>query len=103
MFHSQQRLTLLKAGQQNDLLATLSKNVDAKRKTNNKQHEVWELSFDWKYCENYKFLKQKLDYIHANPCSGKWNLCNGPIGYLHSSAKYYAGESGGYEIDIIEE
>jgi REP element-mobilizing transposase RayT len=93
----------LKAKGQNLVLSTLSKNVEAKRKANNKQHEVWELSFDWKYCNSYKFVKQKLDYVHNNPCSGKWNLCESPVDYLHSSAKYYAGEPGNYAIDMIEE
>jgi hypothetical protein len=23
------------------------------------------------------------------PCSGKWNLCDSPIEYIHSRAKYY--------------
>ena len=88
---------------QSDILATLSKNVEAKRKANNKLHEVWKLSFDWKYCNSHKFLKQKLDYMHNNPCPGKWNLCKGPIDYLHSSAKHYAGELCTYVIDTIEE
>jgi hypothetical protein len=47
----------LKSNGKNDVLSTLSKNVEAKRKANNKQHEVWELSFDWKYCNSYKFIK----------------------------------------------
>jgi REP element-mobilizing transposase RayT len=93
----------LKAKGKNDVLATLAKNVEAKRKANNKQHEVWKLSFDWKYCNSYKFLKQKLNYMHDNPCSGKWNLCGSPIDYLYSSAKNYAGELGNYEINSIEE
>jgi hypothetical protein len=64
---------------------------------------VWKLSFDWKYCNSHKFLKQKLNYMHDNPCSGKWNLCGSPIDYLYSSAKNYAGELGNYEINSIEE
>ena len=48
----------LKTKGQNDVLSTLSKNLEAKRKANNKQHEVWELSFDWKYCNSYKFIKR---------------------------------------------
>gem|GEM_PF-6263499 len=33
----------------------------------------------------------------------KWNLSESLVDYLHSSAKYYAGELGNYEIDMIEE
>ena len=89
----------LKENGKMDLLALLSKNVDQRGKQNNKQHEVWELSFDWKHCITKEFILQKLNYIHANPCVKKWQLCNSPIEYLHSSAKYYAtGEHGIYEV-----
>ena len=52
-------------------------------------HNVWELSFDWKECNSTHLTDQKLDYMHSNPCSGKWNLCKAPADYLHSSAKFY--------------
>jgi hypothetical protein len=39
-------LKRLKSNGKNDVLSTLSKNVEAKRKANNKQNEVWELSFN---------------------------------------------------------
>jgi hypothetical protein len=36
---------------------------------------------------------QKLDYIHYNPVSGKWQLAKNFVGYEHSSASFYeAGE-----------
>ncbi|MBS1920378.1 MAG: hypothetical protein JST17_09000 [Bacteroidetes bacterium] len=69
--------------------------VEVKRKKNNKQHEIWELSFDWKDCRSKEFIKQKLLYIHNNPCSGKWSLCSSPDDYPYSSAKFYiTGEQG---------
>ena len=81
------------------LLEQLSNHVEAARKANKKQHEVWELSFDWKECRSWEYINQKLDYIHDNPCSNKWNLCNNPVEYLHSSAKFYiAGEQGVYPV-----
>jgi hypothetical protein len=62
------------------------------------------LSFDWKVCNRKVFIKQKLNYLHDNPCSGKWNLCNGPIDYLHSSAKYYlSDEDGFYVVTDVED
>lgn len=65
----------------------------------NKKYKVFETSFDWKCCDSDKFTEQKLAYIHANPCRGKWNLAPGLIGYLHSSAKYYlTGEQGLYIV-----
>lgn len=46
-----------------------------------------------------EFIIQKLDYFHNNPCKGKWNLCNSPFEYVHSSAKYYlTGEQGIYPV-----
>ena len=39
-----------------------------------------------------------------NACSGKWTLCNSPIEYVHSSAKYYlAGEDGLYIVTDAED
>ncbi len=81
------------------LLQVLSNNVEAKRKANKKLHEVWELSFDWKECRSRDFINQKLDYIHNNPCSKKWNLCSSPVEYIHSSAHFYiAGKQGVYPV-----
>ena len=61
------------------MLSTLSHDVEITRKVNHKKHEVWELSFDWKICDSIEFIKQKLNYMHDNPCKGKF----------HSSCKYY--------------
>ncbi|MEP6846336.1 MAG: hypothetical protein ABI861_10050 [Panacibacter sp.] len=65
----------------------------------NKLHKVFETSFDWKWCNSDKMLIQKLDYIHNNPCKGKWNLANNITEYVHSSAKYYfTSEQGVYAV-----
>jgi hypothetical protein len=71
------------------ILAQLSRGVEPKRKANKKLHEVWELSFDWKECNSHGFMNQKLDYMHDNPCKGKWDLCMSPVEYAHSSARFY--------------
>ena len=89
---------------EHELLNLLSESVEAKRKANNKKHEVWELSFDWKACNSNTFIQQKLDYIHINPCKGKWNLCAKSEDYKHSSAKFYlTGEDGFYKVVNIAE
>jgi REP element-mobilizing transposase RayT len=94
----------LKQKDETELLSKLVDGVEDKRKQNNKQHEIWELSFDWKNCRNKEFIKQKLLYIHNNPCSGKWNLCSSPVDYLHSSAKFYLTEEQGiYPVKNIWE
>ncbi len=44
-------------------------------------------------------IEQKLDYLHQNPCRGKWLLATTPLDYRHSSAKYYyTGVQGNYAI-----
>jgi REP element-mobilizing transposase RayT len=89
---------LEKQGEAN-LLHQLNLSVEAKDRERNKKHEVWEDSFDWKECRTNKYMQQKLDYMHENPCKGKWNLAAAPVDYEHSSAKYYiTGEQGIYEV-----
>jgi len=36
--------------------------------------------------------EQKLDYIHNNPCQGKWLLCSNPEEYEFSSIRFYEKE-----------
>ncbi len=63
----------LKNAKEIDMLRYLEEAVEPGRQANKKQHELWELSFDWKECISRKFIQQKLDYMHMNPCSK--NLC----------------------------
>ena len=81
-----------------EVLASLSAQVNATDKKNGKLHEVFEPSFDWKECKSSKFIDQKLQYIHANPCRGKWNLVLEETDYIHSSAKYYETEEQGVYV-----
>lgn len=83
----------LKQQKEDKLLYQLHLSVEAKDLERNKKHEVWEDSFDWKECRTNKYMQQKLDYMHNNPCKGKWNLAFAPAAYEHSSARFYiAGE-----------
>ncbi len=44
-------------------------------------------------------MEQKLNYMHMNPCKGKWNLANSPADYEHSSARFYnADEHASYAV-----
>ena len=82
-----------------DLLSQLSEEVNHTDKMRGKRHEVWSDSFDWKECNSWKMINQKLDYMHDNPCTGKWQLAESPVDYVHSSAKYYiTGEQGIYAV-----
>lgn len=95
------RLQFLK---QDVLLKYLSDQVSYKKIERNKKHQIWNLSFDWKECRDYKFLNQKLEYLHDNPCKGKWDLCKAPVDYRHSSAYYYlTSNQGVYVVNNILE
>lgn len=89
----------LKATGKTDILQTLTIGVNNTDKSRGKLHEAFEASFDCKECYSDKFINQKLNYIHNNPCKGKWQLANSPGEYVHSSAKFYAcGEQGLYPV-----
>jgi REP element-mobilizing transposase RayT len=81
------------------LLSELASFVNDTDKRRGKLHEVFEPSFDWKECTGSNFIKQKLDYIHENPCRGEWTLVEQPEDYMHSSARFYLiGETGVYPV-----
>lgn len=89
----------LKKQQRNDILLQLEQWVNTTDKLRNKNHEVFEPSFDHKECWGRKFIEQKLNYIHLNPCRCNPPLVMQPEEYMHSSAKYYMkGEHSIYEV-----
>ena len=54
-----------------------------------RQFQVWKrdsMSID---LFSEKFVNQKTDYIHNNPCQPHWNLASHPLEYRFSSAKFY--------------
>lgn len=72
-----------------DMLAIMATGVrpgDARR---GQRYRVFESSSDIKNCWSEKFLRQKLDYMHNNPVSGKWSLVDDPAFYRYSSAGFY--------------
>ena len=92
-------VTKLKEKEEVELLAQLSGYVNPTDKNRGKLHEVFEPSFDCKPCHSVKFIEQKLNYIHENPCRGSWNLAPSPVDYKHSSARYYlTGQHSFYEV-----
>lgn len=89
----------LRVAEQFTILNQLNLKVETQRATEGKKHNVWQVSFDWKECRTIKFMEQKVNYIHANPCSNKWNLCSRPEEYYHSSARQYlTGEVAAYKV-----
>ncbi|MGI8582761.1 MAG: transposase [Chitinophagaceae bacterium] len=83
-------IKLLKDTNNISILKQLAEALEATDRKKGKLHEVFEDSFDIKECLTSKFMTQKLNYIHNNPCSGKWMLANCSENYLHSSAKFYS-------------
>ena len=91
-----QRLTEQK---ETEILKKLSEKVNPSDRKRGKIHHVFEDSFEMKICKSQEFLLQKLNYIHNNPCSGKWQLAKDTISYPHSSASFYdTGVQGVYSI-----
>lgn len=80
-----------------DVLEQLASWVNTTERYKNRQHEVFEPSFDRKECRTLRFTQQKADYIHQNPC--KAGLAHLPEAYAHSSARYhYTGVQGLYPV-----
>jgi REP element-mobilizing transposase RayT len=78
------------------LLNTLAMACSEKEIAKGQKHKAFEPSFDAKPVYSKNFLYQKLDYIHHNPVSGKWNLCDDFTDYTHSSASFY-------ELGVVNE
>lgn len=53
------------------------------------KYKVWEDGYNAKNVFSLEFLRQKLDYLHYNPCQVHWNLAANPADYIWSSARFY--------------
>lgn len=86
------------------ILRSLHEAVNESEKLKGKNHKVFEPSFDCKPIQSEKFIVQKLNYIHANPVRGKWNLVEDYRYYKHSSAGFYETEDSiGYKVTHYKE
>jgi len=89
----------LKELKQFDLLNKLESAVKITDKKRNKLHQVFQPSFDLKELESEEYVIQKLNYIHKNPVSGKYNLVDDYTSYEYSSAGFYEqGRKGGFDV-----
>ncbi len=55
----------------------------------NKKHEFWQRDSLAQILYNKSFILQKMDYIHNNPVSGKWQLAPTADEYRFSSVNFY--------------
>jgi REP element-mobilizing transposase RayT len=103
-FIAYEMIERLKAANNAMLLKVLSSGVSAPDKQKGQLHRVFEPSFDLKLCRSYKFVKQKLDYMHSNPVSKKWTLAANSFEYIHSSARFYETDVQGiYEVSHVNQ
>jgi len=66
------------------------------------KHKLFKQNYDSLIIQSRKFFLEKLNYIHKNPCSPKWNLAERVVDYKHSSASNYILGSGVYDVDVLE-
>jgi putative transposase len=66
----------------------------------NKKHEIWQRDSLGIEIYSREVAKQKLDYIHFNPVSGKWLLAKDDLSYHFSSARFY--ENGVDEFGFLK-
>ncbi len=79
----------LEQKKENKLLDLLHSGVKKREAKKGQIHKVFEDSFDAKECYSEEFIFQKLQYMHHNPVSKKWNLVREVTDYEHSSAAFY--------------
>ena len=66
----------------------------------NRQYQFWQRNPLAIELFSRKVIEQKLDYVHANPVKGKWNLCKDIIDYKYSSCAFY--ETGQDNFGILK-
>ena len=94
-YTSQQMIKLLRNEESNELLLFESTRKD-------RIYQIWQTTHSPKQIESFPFFRQKLEYIHYNPCSERWKLCELPEQYPFSSARdYLLNEPGVLEIEKV--
>lgn len=89
----------LKKTGRNELLTIMHNSVNPNDVSKGQIHNVFQSSLDIKRIITEKFIRQKLNYMHKNPVSGKWRLVEQYHDYAHSSARFYdMGEHGIYNV-----
>ncbi len=56
---------------------------------NDRLYQIWQTTHSPKEIETFLFFRQKLEYIHNNPCTEHWRLSKNPEDYPFSSARDY--------------
>ena len=72
-----------------EVLSTLQDHLTRRERVNGQRHKVFVDSFDAKEILTKEMLIVKLEYMHRNPCHGKWALATDFTKYAYSSAAFY--------------
>ena len=56
---------------------------------NKQRYKAWEDGYNAKDVFSPEFLRQKMAYMHNNPCQPQWCLAEHPEDYIWSSARFY--------------
>ena len=56
------------------------------------KRKIWEDGYLAKEVFSPEFLRQKMEYIHNNPCQPHWDLAPSAEEYIWSSARFYLTE-----------
>ena len=91
-------INYLTSDNKTDLIRIFSESADLKKGS---KHKVFKGRFDSKEMVNAEMYREKLNYIHNNPCTVKWQLAERPEDYLHSSASNYINGYGIYDVELI--
>ena len=71
------------------VLQELFASTTDREKDKGQKHKVFKDSFDAIEMLSKDMLTIKLDYMHRNPCQGKWMLADDYTLYTHCSAAFY--------------
>ena len=91
-------LKYLEEDNRKDILKIFS---DAAEKEKGANHKVFKDRFDSKEMVNSDLYREKLNYIHNNPCTPRWRLAEKPEDYIHSSASNYIIGNGIYDVELV--
>ena len=96
-FTARQIVEYLRENARSGMLRELS--FTMRKQGDSRQHQVWQSDFHPQAIAGEDMLRQKLDYMHANPVRRGYVV--EPTYWRNSSACNYAGMEGVLEIDIL--
>jgi REP element-mobilizing transposase RayT len=64
--------------------------------------QIWKRNTHIKQVFNSDFMKQKVEYIHNNPCQPNWELSARPEEYKYSSASFYINDKKHDYFDLFD-